>query len=79
MSRRHHDERAAERAEIDEKVRLLVAEALGRPASDVTLDASLMGDLGADSLDFLDIVFSSNGRSASRSRAARWSAPPAAT
>jgi acyl carrier protein len=48
---------AAERAEIDEKVRLLVAEAVGRPASHVTLDASLIGDLGADSLTLLDLVF----------------------
>jgi len=43
--------------EIEEKVRLLVAEAVGRPASNVTLDASLIGDLGADSLTLLDLVF----------------------
>jgi acyl carrier protein len=46
-----------ERADIDEKVRLLVAEAVGRPAGEVTLDASLIGDLGADSLTLLDLVF----------------------
>jgi acyl carrier protein len=47
----------ADRAEIDEKVRLLVAEAVGRPADAVTLDASLINDLGADSLTLLDLVF----------------------
>ena len=46
-----------ERAVIEEKVRLLVAEAVGRPAGEVTLDASLIGELGADSLTLLDLVF----------------------
>lgn len=35
----------------------IVAESLGRPESDVTLSSVLMADLGAESLDFLDIVF----------------------
>lgn len=43
--------------EIVEKVRLLVAEALGKPEGAVTLDASLTDQLGADSLAFLDLVF----------------------
>jgi acyl carrier protein len=47
----------SDRAEIEEKVRLLVAEALGRPAGAVTLDASLLEELGADSLALLDLVF----------------------
>jgi acyl carrier protein len=46
-----------DRAEIEEKVRLLVAEAVGRPADAVTLDASLLEELGADSLALLDLVF----------------------
>ena len=46
-----------DRAEIEEKVRLLVAEAVGRPAGAVTLDASLIEELGADSLALLDLVF----------------------
>jgi acyl carrier protein len=46
-----------DRAEVEEKVRLLVAEAVGRPPAAVTLDASLIGDLGADSLALLDLVF----------------------
>jgi acyl carrier protein len=35
----------------------LVAEALGRAPEEVTVESSLMDDLGAESLDFLDIVF----------------------
>jgi acyl carrier protein len=46
-----------DRAEIEEKVRLLVAEAVGRPPAAVSLDASLVEDLGADSLALLDLVF----------------------
>jgi acyl carrier protein len=43
--------------EIEEKVRALVAESLGRDLGSVTLDVSLMGELGVESIDFLDIVF----------------------
>jgi acyl carrier protein len=35
----------------------IVAESLGRPTGDVKLSSVLMADLGAESLDFLDIVF----------------------
>jgi acyl carrier protein len=48
---------APDRAEIDEQVRRIVAESLGRDLALVTLEASLTEDLGAESLDFLDIVF----------------------
>jgi acyl carrier protein len=44
-------------AEIAETVRIVVAESLGRPPTDVQLTSILMSDLGAESLDFLDIVF----------------------
>ena len=44
-------------AEIEETVRRVVAESLGRKTDDVKLDSVLMADLGAESLDFLDIVF----------------------
>jgi acyl carrier protein len=47
----------SDRSEVEEKVRLLVAEAVGRPPTAVTLDASLVEDLGADSLALLDLVF----------------------
>ena len=43
--------------EIGETVRTIVAESLGKKLDDVKLDSILMGDLGAESLDFLDIVF----------------------
>lgn len=43
--------------EIFGKVKECLAEALGVEEDDVKLDASLTGDLGAESIDFLDIVF----------------------
>jgi acyl carrier protein len=43
--------------DIHEKVRLIVAESLGRKPDEVRLDSILMADLDAESLDFLDIVF----------------------
>lgn len=45
------------REAISESVRLIVADALGRGPDDVKLTSILMADLGAESLDFLDIVF----------------------
>jgi acyl carrier protein len=45
-------------AEIEEAVRVIVAECLGRKHDEVRLESVLMDDLGAESLDFLDIVFS---------------------
>ncbi len=47
----------SENPDVGEVVRTIVAEALGRPAADVQLTSNLMEDLGAESLDFLDIVF----------------------
>jgi acyl carrier protein len=44
-------------SEIGESVRKIVADALGRADDEVKLDSILMDDLGAESLDFLDIVF----------------------
>jgi len=42
---------------IWEKVQHAVAEALGLDDDEVELDARLIDDLGAESLDFLDLVF----------------------
>ena len=42
---------------IGEHLRVIVAESLGRPLADVKVESILMEDLGAESLDFLDIVF----------------------
>lgn len=43
--------------EIFEKVRAALVDALGVDEDEVTPDATMVGDLGAESIDFLDIVF----------------------
>lgn len=43
--------------EIFEKIRTCLVEALGVDEEEVTPEATLVGDLGAESIDFLDIVF----------------------
>ena len=48
---------ALSRDEILEQVREVMVDALGVDDDEVTLEATLMGDLGAESIDFLDIVF----------------------
>lgn len=48
---------AMSREEIFEQVRESLVDALGLDDDDITPDATLMGDLGAESIDFLDIVF----------------------
>ncbi len=42
---------------IETRVRQCVAEALARDVATVAAESNLMDDLGAESLDFLDIVF----------------------
>lgn len=43
--------------EIYEKVQETLVDALGVDDDEVTAEATLIGDLGAESIDFLDIVF----------------------
>jgi acyl carrier protein len=43
--------------EIFEKVRTALVDALGVDEDEVTPEATMVGDLGAESIDFLDIVF----------------------
>jgi acyl carrier protein len=43
--------------EIFEKIKTCLVEALGVDEEEVTPEATLVGDLGAESIDFLDIVF----------------------
>lgn len=43
--------------EVYEKVRTCIADALGLDAEEVSYGSKLIGDLGAESLDFLDIAF----------------------
>ena len=45
------------RDQIQADVQEVLEEALGVDAEDVTPDATLTGDLGAESIDYLDIVF----------------------
>jgi acyl carrier protein len=45
-------------AALAPRVCAVIAQALGQPAENVTLESNLMSDLGADSLDLLDVVFS---------------------
>jgi len=48
---------ALARAEIDAAVQSAVAEALSVSEDEATPDATLLGDLGAESIDLLDILF----------------------
>ena len=48
---------ALSRDEIYEKVKNVLVDALGVDDDEVTPEATLRGDLGAESIDFLDIVF----------------------
>lgn len=43
--------------EVFEKVKDALVDALGVDDDEVTEDATMVGDLGAESIDFLDIVF----------------------
>ncbi len=43
--------------EVFEKVQTVLEDALGVDKEEVTAEATLVGDLGAESIDFLDIVF----------------------
>jgi acyl carrier protein len=48
---------AMNRDEIFQEVLEVLVDALGVDNDEVTSEATLMGDLGAESIDFLDIVF----------------------
>jgi len=48
---------ALSRDEVFQEVQEVLVDALGLDDDEVTNDATLMGDLGAESIDFLDIVF----------------------
>ncbi len=47
----------ASKDEIFEKIQTALVDALGVDDDEVTPEATLVGDLGAESIDFLDIVF----------------------
>jgi len=48
---------AMSRDEIFQEVQEVMVDALGVDDDEITGEATLMGDLGAESIDFLDIVF----------------------
>jgi len=48
---------AMSRDDVFKEVQEVLVDALGVDDDEVTVDATLMGDLGAESIDFLDIVF----------------------
>ena len=48
---------AMNRDDIFQEVQEVLIDALGVDDDEVTAEATLMGDLGAESIDFLDIVF----------------------
>ena len=48
---------ARNRDEIFQEVQAVLVDALGVDDDEITNEATLMGDLGAESIDFLDIVF----------------------
>jgi len=48
---------AMSRDEIIQQVQEVLVDALGIDDDEATIEATLMGDLGAESIDFLDIVF----------------------
>jgi acyl carrier protein len=48
---------AMNREQVLEQVRTVMVDALGVDDDEVKPEATLMGDLGAESIDFLDIVF----------------------
>jgi acyl carrier protein len=43
--------------EVYEKIKIALTDALGVDDEDIKPEATLVGDLGAESIDFLDIVF----------------------
>ena len=48
---------AMDKEQVLEQVKTVMVDALGVDDDEVKPDATLMGDLGAESIDFLDIVF----------------------
>jgi acyl carrier protein len=46
-----------DRSDIFSRLRAMIADSLAIPESQVSLESRLIDDLGADSLDFVDLVF----------------------
>jgi acyl carrier protein len=55
-SEQEHNHRRVTMAEIEAKVKKIISEQLGVPETDVKPEASFVNDLGADSLDTVELV-----------------------
>ena len=55
-------------ASVEERVKQIIVEQLGVDEGEVTPTASFVDDLGADSLDTVELVMASKKRSASKFR-----------
>jgi acyl carrier protein len=53
---REHNQRRMTMADVDAKVKKIISEQLGVPEGDVKPEASFVNDLGADSLDTVELV-----------------------
>ncbi len=53
----HEEQNMPTKEEVFAKVQTALVDALGVDQDEVTPEATLVGDLGAESIDFLDIVF----------------------
>ena len=42
--------------EVSQKIKKIIAEQLGKPEGDIKEKASFLGDLGADSLDIVELI-----------------------
>ena len=58
-------------SDIEARVKKIIAEQLGVPESDVNNEKAFVADLGADSLDTVELVMAWRTSSASRSRTKR--------
>lgn len=60
------------RAELEEAVRRLIAEVLMVPEAKVRPESALVRDLGAESIDFVDLVFRIEDVVGRKIRVSRW-------
>jgi acyl carrier protein len=56
VSKKNHIQRRMTMADVDAKVKKIISEQLGVPEGDVKPEASFVNDLGADSLDTVELV-----------------------
>lgn len=52
----HNDSKKGEKLAVDDRVKKIIAEQLGLEEEDISLESSFVDDLGADSLDTVELV-----------------------